>query len=64
MMYLHVIYSTFANGEVKEFKEVREVKAICFIAKYTTKKAILIQIHQEPTLKKSGLLMYNAHVYS
>ena len=23
-------YSTFANGEVKEFKEVREVKAICF----------------------------------
>ena len=36
MMYLHVIYSTFANGEVKEFKEVR---AICFIAKYTTKKS-------------------------
>ena len=35
-----LIYSTFANGEVKEFKEVREVKAICFIAKYTTKKAI------------------------
>ena len=32
--------STFANGEVKEFKEVREVKARCFIAKYTTKKAI------------------------
>ena len=32
--------STFANGEVKEFKEVREVKVICFIAKYTTKKAI------------------------
>ena len=32
--------STFANVEVKEFKEVREVKAICFIAKYTTKKAI------------------------
>ena len=61
MMYLHVIYSTFANGEVKEF---RDVKAICFIAKYTTKKAILIQIHQEPTLKKSGLLMYNAPVYS
>ena len=29
--------STFANVEVKE---VREVKAICFIAKYTTKKAI------------------------
>ena len=32
--------STFANGEVKGFKEVREVKAICFIAKYTTQKAI------------------------
>ena len=31
------INSTFANVEVKE---VREVKAICFIAKYTTKKAI------------------------
>ncbi len=26
-------------GEVKEFKGVREVKAICFIAKYTTKKS-------------------------
>ena len=32
--------STFANVEVKEFKEVREVKAICLIAKYTTQKAI------------------------
>ena len=32
--------STFANGEVKEVKEVKEFKAICFIAKYTTKKAI------------------------
>ena len=31
-------YSTFANKEVKEFKEV---KAICFIAKYTTQKAIV-----------------------
>ena len=30
----------FRRGEVKEFKEVREVKAICFITKYTTKKAI------------------------
>ena len=27
--------STFANGEVKEFKEVREVKA-----KFSTKKAV------------------------
>ena len=33
-------YSTFANGEVKEFKEVREVKAICFTTKFTTQKAI------------------------
>ena len=38
--------STFAKREVKEAREVREfrefkgVKAICFIAKYTTKKAI------------------------
>ena len=32
--------STFANGEVKEFKEVREVKAICFTTKFTTPKAI------------------------
>jgi len=33
-------YSTFANGEVKKFKEVREVKAICFTAKFSTKKAV------------------------
>ena len=33
-------YSTFANGEVKEFKEVREVKAKCFTAKFSTKKAV------------------------
>ena len=32
--------STFVNGEVKEFKEVREVKAICFTARYSTKKAV------------------------
>lgn len=38
--------STFAKREVKEvrefkeFKEFKGVKAICFIAKYTTKKAI------------------------
>ena len=37
LLNLFVPYSTFAKGEVKEFKEVR---AICFIAKYTTKKAI------------------------
>ena len=37
LLNLFIPYSTFANGEVKEFKEVR---AICFIAKYTTKKAI------------------------
>ena len=37
LLNLFIPYSTFANGEVKE---VREVKAICFIAKYTTKKAI------------------------
>ena len=32
--------STFANGEVKEFKEIREVKAKCFTAKFSTKKAV------------------------
>ena len=35
--------STFVKREVKEvreFKEFKGVKAICFIAKYTTKKAI------------------------
>lgn len=35
-------YSTIANGEVKEFKEGREVKAICFIAKYTAKRLLAI----------------------
>ena len=35
-----IAYSAFANGEVKEFKEVREVKAICFTTKFTTQKAI------------------------
>ena len=27
-------------GEVREVKVVREVKAICFTAKYSTKKAV------------------------
>ena len=27
-------------GEVREVKEVREFKAICFIAKYSNKKAV------------------------
>ena len=34
------VNSTFANGEVKEFKEVREVKGVCFTTKFTTQKAI------------------------
>ena len=34
--------STFAKEEVKEFKEVGEVQAICFIAKYTTKRLLAI----------------------
>ena len=37
LLNLFIPYSTFANGEVKE---VREVRAIRFIANYTTKKAI------------------------
>lgn len=32
--------STFAKREVKEVREFKEFKAICFIAKYTTQKAI------------------------
>ena len=32
-----VLYSSFASSEVKEFKEV---KAICFTAKSSTKKAV------------------------
>ena len=32
--------STFANGEVKEFKEVRDVKAICFTGRDSTQKAV------------------------
>ena len=34
---------TFANGKVKEVREVKavkEFKTVCFIAKYTTKNAI------------------------
>ena len=31
---------TFANGKVREVKEVKGVKTVCFIAKYTTKNAI------------------------
>lgn len=34
---------TFANGKVKEVREVKEfkgVKTVCFIAKYTIKNAI------------------------
>ena len=37
-----ILDSTFVNGEVKEFKEVREVKAICFVSKYTSKRLLAI----------------------
>ena len=40
IFYPNIIYSTFANVEVKEFKEVREVKAICFTDRYSNKKAV------------------------
>ena len=40
MNHKNYLYSTFANGEGKEIKEVREVKAIFFTAKYSTKKAV------------------------
>ena len=35
-----ILYSSFTSSEVKEFKEVREVKAICFTAKSSTKKDV------------------------
>ena len=34
-----ILDSTFVDGEVKEFKEVR---AICFVAKYTSKRLLAI----------------------
>ena len=37
-----ILDSTFVDGEVKEFKEVREDKAICFVAKYTSKRLLAI----------------------
>ena len=35
-----ILDSTFVDGEVKEFKEVREVKAICFTDRSSTQKAV------------------------
>ena len=32
--------TTFANGEVKEVREVKGVKAICFTAKSSPKEAV------------------------
>ena len=37
-----ILDSTFVDGEVQEFKEFREVKDICFVAKYTSKKLLAI----------------------
>ena len=37
-----ILDSTFVDGGVKEFKEVREVRAICFVAKYTSKRLLAI----------------------
>ena len=34
-----ILDSTFVDGEVKE---LREVKAICFVAKYTSKRLLAI----------------------
>ena len=39
-IFTSIINSTFANGEVREFKEVREVKAICFTDRYSVQKAV------------------------
>ncbi len=37
-----ILDSTFVDGEVKEFKEFKEVRAICFVAKYTSKRLLAI----------------------
>ena len=61
LLNLFIPYSTFANGEVKEFKEVREVKAICFIAKYTTKKAIVYNFKRPKGVITSLITITSVH---
>lgn len=50
--------STFANGEVKGVKEVKEFKAICFIAKYTTKKAVPITWNSLQTNQNAYIIQF------
>ena len=38
--YCVILHTIKLGSQLKEFKEVREVKAICFTAKYSTKKAV------------------------
>lgn len=56
--------STFAKREVKEvrefkeFKEFKGVKAICFIAKYTTKKAVPITWNSLQTNQNAYIIQF------
>ena len=50
--------STFAKREVKEFREFKEVKAICFIAKYTTKKAVPITWNSLQTNQNAYIIQF------
>lgn len=56
--------STFAKREVKEVREFKEVKgvkgvkAICFIAKYTTKKAVPITWNSLHTNQNAYIIQF------
>ncbi len=56
--------STFAKREVKEVREFKEVKgvkgvkAICFIAKYTTKKAVPITWNSLQTNQNAYIIQF------
>lgn len=56
--------STFAKREVKEVREFKEVKgvkgvkAICFIAKYSTKKAVPITWNSLQTNQNAYIIQF------
>lgn len=50
--------STFAKREVKEVREFKEVKAICFIAKDTTKKAVPITWNSLQTNQNAYIIQF------
>ena len=61
--------TTFANGEVKELKEVREVKAICFTDRSSTQKVGCSKFESKIRYKKwcyfgaAKLLIFNTLIY-